>query len=72
MWLSFSDLSRISLTFFLQETDFTYLLHLFFRLKIARKMAKEFRLSLRTGFPWSYLFIDIVAILPTPQVIHQL
>ena len=53
-------------------TDFTYLLHLFFRLKIARKMAKEFRLSLRTGFPWSYLFIDIVAILPTPQVIHQL
>ncbi|XP_024020983.1 putative cyclic nucleotide-gated ion channel 13 isoform X1 [Morus notabilis] len=50
-------------------TDFAYLLHLISRLTSALKMAKELGLSIYTGLPWSYLLIDVFAILPLPQVI---
>ncbi|XP_062119873.1 putative cyclic nucleotide-gated ion channel 13 [Humulus lupulus] len=50
-------------------TDFSYVLHIIFRLQIALAMSKEFGLSIFTGFPWSYLLIDVLAILPLPQVI---
>ncbi|PON97033.1 Ion transport domain containing protein [Trema orientale] len=50
-------------------TDFTYVLHLIFRLKNALTMAKLLGSSIYKGFPWPYLLIDILAILPIPQVI---
>ena len=49
-------------------TDFPYVLHLIFRLRSALKVSKAFKLSMKTGFPWLYLLIDILAILPLPQV----
>ncbi|GMN66540.1 hypothetical protein TIFTF001_035605 [Ficus carica] len=50
-------------------TDFAYVLHLIFRLRSALAMARELGLSIFTGLPWSYLLIDVLAILPFPQVI---
>ncbi|XP_030500455.2 putative cyclic nucleotide-gated ion channel 13 isoform X2 [Cannabis sativa] len=50
-------------------TDFSYVLHIIFRLQIALAMSKEFGLSIFTGFPWSYLLIDVLSILPLPQVV---
>ena len=49
-------------------TDFTYLLHLIFRLKDALSMAKLLGSSIYNEFPRFYLFIDVLAILPHPQV----
>lgn len=49
-------------------TDFAYVLHLIFRLRSALAMARELGLSIFTGLPWSYLLIDVLAILPFPQV----
>ncbi|XP_062119893.1 cyclic nucleotide-gated ion channel 1-like [Humulus lupulus] len=50
-------------------TDLFYVLHIIFRLKTALAMSKEFGLSIFTGFPWSYLLIDVLAILPLPQMV---
>ncbi|KAL5555187.1 hypothetical protein UlMin_037423 [Ulmus minor] len=50
-------------------TDFAYIWHIFVRLQSALKMAKKLDLSILTGLPWSYLLIDILAILPIPQVV---
>ncbi|XP_062074777.1 probable cyclic nucleotide-gated ion channel 10 [Humulus lupulus] len=50
-------------------TDFSYVLHIIFRLQIALSMSKELGQSIFTGFPWSYLLIDVLAILPLPQVV---
>lgn len=49
-------------------TDLAYVVHIIFRLRTALTMAKELGLSIYTGLPWSYLLIDILAILPLPQV----
>lgn len=49
-------------------TDFAYVFHIIFRLRNASAMARELGLSIYTGLPWSYLLIDILAILPIPQV----
>ncbi|PON97036.1 Ion transport domain containing protein [Trema orientale] len=50
-------------------TDFAYVLHLIFRLRSALVMSKELGISIFTGLPWSYLLIDVLAILPLPQVV---
>ncbi|PON97037.1 Voltage dependent potassium channel [Trema orientale] len=50
-------------------TDFAYILHLYFRLRGAMAISKDLGLSIFTGLPWSYLIIDVLAILPLPQVI---
>ncbi|PON60396.1 Voltage dependent potassium channel [Parasponia andersonii] len=50
-------------------TDFAYVLHLIFRLRSALLMSKELSISTFTGLPWSYLLIDVLAILALPQVI---
>ena len=59
-------------------TDLAYLIHLVFRLKSAITMSKHLGLSiftwtairiLFTTLPWSYLLIDVLAIVPLPQVI---
>ncbi|XP_062119888.1 cyclic nucleotide-gated ion channel 1-like isoform X1 [Humulus lupulus] len=49
-------------------TDFSYVLHLIFRLQWARTMSKALGQSIFTKFPWSYLLIDLLAIIPTPQI----
>ncbi|XP_062119866.1 cyclic nucleotide-gated ion channel 1-like [Humulus lupulus] len=50
-------------------TDFSYVLHIIFRFKMALDMSKELSQSIFTKFPWSYLLIDVLAILPLPQVV---
>ena len=50
-------------------TDFFYIFHIIFRLRNALAMARALNLSVFTGLPWSYLLIDVLAILPLPQVI---
>ncbi|KAL5568128.1 hypothetical protein UlMin_024703 [Ulmus minor] len=50
-------------------TDFIYILHIIVRLQSASKLAKALRTSILKGLPWSYLLIDILAILPIPQVV---
>ncbi|XP_062119858.1 cyclic nucleotide-gated ion channel 1-like isoform X2 [Humulus lupulus] len=50
-------------------TDFSYVLHLIFRLQSARTMSKALGQSIFTKFPWSYLLIDLLAIIPLPQVV---
>ncbi|XP_062119872.1 cyclic nucleotide-gated ion channel 1-like [Humulus lupulus] len=50
-------------------TDFSYVLHIVFRLQSALNTSKELHQSIFTKFPWYYLLIDVLAILPLPQVI---
>ncbi|KAL5568117.1 hypothetical protein UlMin_024692 [Ulmus minor] len=50
-------------------TDLAYLLHIFFRYRSASQMAKKLDVSYWRGFPWFYLLINILAILPIPQVV---
>lgn len=49
-------------------TDLMYLVHIIVRIQSAFSTAKELDLSLWTGFPWFTLLIDVLAILPLPQV----
>ncbi|XP_030500231.2 cyclic nucleotide-gated ion channel 1 [Cannabis sativa] len=50
-------------------TDFSYVFHICFRLHTALKMSKKLHQSIFKKFPWSYLFTDLLSILPLPQVI---
>ncbi|XP_062119868.1 cyclic nucleotide-gated ion channel 1-like [Humulus lupulus] len=50
-------------------TDFAYVLDIIFRLKTALAMSKKLDKSIFTGLPWFYLLINVLAILPVPQVI---
>ncbi|KAM6555388.1 hypothetical protein CsatB_002407 [Cannabis sativa] len=49
-------------------TDFSYVFHICFRLHTALKMSKKLHQSIFKKFPWSYLFTDLLSILPLPQV----
>ena len=49
-------------------TDLAYILQMAVRVGSALKMAKKLHSSIWTGLPWSYLLLDILAILPFPQV----
>ena len=49
-------------------TDFTHLLNFIFRLESALHMAKLLGSPIYIGFPWLYLLMDVLAILPIPQV----
>ncbi|KAL5540200.1 hypothetical protein UlMin_044146, partial [Ulmus minor] len=48
-------------------TDFAYVMHIMVRLQSATKIAKALSTSILMGLPWSYLLLDILAILPIPQ-----
>uniref|UniRef100_A0A803PJP9 Ion transport domain-containing protein n=1 Tax=Cannabis sativa TaxID=3483 RepID=A0A803PJP9_CANSA len=50
-------------------TDLFYVFHVCFRLHNALKMSKELHVSIFTNFPWFHLLIDILSILPLPQVV---
>ncbi|KAL5539784.1 hypothetical protein UlMin_045850 [Ulmus minor] len=50
-------------------TDFAYVMHIMVRLQSATKIAKALSTSILMGLPWSYLLLDILAILPIPQVV---
>ncbi|XP_062119882.1 cyclic nucleotide-gated ion channel 1-like [Humulus lupulus] len=50
-------------------TDFSYILNIIFQLQSAIATSKELGQSIFIGLPWSYLLIDILAILPLPQVV---
>ncbi|KAF4380223.1 hypothetical protein F8388_024516 [Cannabis sativa] len=50
-------------------TDFAYVLHIIFRLKDALTISKQHGQSIFHGLPWPYLLIDVLAILPIPQVV---
>ncbi|KAL5568235.1 hypothetical protein UlMin_024810 [Ulmus minor] len=62
---------KILAIFIRSITDFAYILQMAVRLGSASKMAKKLHSSKWTRLPWSYLLIDILAILPLPQVIFQ-
>ncbi|KAM6555389.1 hypothetical protein CsatB_002408 [Cannabis sativa] len=50
-------------------TDFAYVLHIIFRLKDALTISMQLGQSIFHGLPWPYLLIDVLAILPIPQVV---
>ncbi|XP_062119881.1 cyclic nucleotide-gated ion channel 1-like isoform X3 [Humulus lupulus] len=53
-------------------TDFSYVLHIIFRLKTALAMSKKLDKSIFTGLPWPYLLLNVLAFLPLPQVVFLL
>ncbi|XP_062119878.1 cyclic nucleotide-gated ion channel 1-like isoform X2 [Humulus lupulus] len=53
-------------------TDLAYVLHIIFRVKTALTMSKKLDKSILIGLPWSYLLINVLAILPVPQVVFLL
>ncbi|KAL5568136.1 hypothetical protein UlMin_024711 [Ulmus minor] len=51
--------------------DLAYILQMAVRVGSALKMAMKHHSSIWTGLPWFYLLLDILAILPFPQVIFH-
>lgn len=61
------NMKKVAL-FLRTATDLIYFLHLIVRYVSASTTANKFSLSMRTGFPWLNLLINILAIIPLPQV----